>query len=338
MFTSLFFLQKYIFIFNIQLDKLFLFGRYVNKLFIPIVFYLVICLFVNSVRSFEIFEMLYLYFNISFIYFLLFTRISRNLNWSYIISDFILIIHVISLVMEPGSEGRGQGLLGANGAFVFLVFSLSDISKRKRLLLLFILSGLISYYTEQRSALLLTIGLSSYLVFSSKSVGKKPLRKLVLLLIFLVPSVAMFLIYGSDFLSRGITLAMIADAQNLSYEKMVANYSGINAISDLERLHHVYVFFQEFNYNCIFGCYWQYARPLHSNLLEITYFTGILGVLTVSWYVGILFRLLTKSVESCVLMVTASIVLVIGPIQFYPIYYLGLRLLYYNLDKATEAV
>jgi hypothetical protein len=337
MFSGLYFLQFLLLNSNLQLDKLILIKRWVNYKFFLIIPFILISWMINTYRSGDWQNLTYLYFNILFIYYILLARLPKLKFFSIAVSDLLLIAHCILIFLE-GSTGRAAGLLGVNGAFVFLVFSLSHQNHRGRLFFLLFMSLFIAYFTGSRSTLVLTSAIFIYLTLKIDLSGK---FRVLIKLVFLLMSVSIVYIsieYVLDNMLRGITLELVLTIADLNYSEIVDKFSDSPLISDLDRLASINVFLQNFDLSCTFGCYWDHERPLHNTLLELIYYTGILGMVTVCVFLVQLFKLTISSVPSGILMACASIALITGPIQFYPIYYYSLKMLMNNLRAGKELV
>lgn len=332
MFSSFYFLQNILLNLNLQLDKIVLLTRYVDYKFLLIIPFILISWVTNTYRSGDWQSLTYLYINILFIYFIFLARLPKLGNFSSLVSNLILIVHCLTIIYE-GAEGRAHGLLGVNGAFVFLIFSLSQQNDRKKLFFLFLVSLVIAYFTASRSTFLLSLGILIYLSFKTDlpRIGQAIVKMCTLL--FFGLTIYITIDYVHTTMLRGISFELILEVINLDYEEIVDKYSKTPAISDLDRLSSLKVFLRSFDLTCLFGCYWEHTRPLHNSLLELIFYTGILGFVTVFVLLTQLYKLTKRCLPSGVLMSCASIALITGPIQFFPIYYYSLKMLMTKLKK-----
>lgn len=337
MFSSLYFFQNILFNLNLQLDKIILLTRYVNYKFLLVIPVIFISWLINTYQTADWHNLTYLYLNILFIYFIFLSRLPKLGKFSLLFSNFVLIVHAFMIFFEASSF-RAQGILGANGAFVFLVFSLSQRIEKKHLLFLFLLSSFIAYFQASRSTLVLSLGIITYL--SLKTDLPRNIRVVVQYCILLAIGIFIYLIaeYISTSMLRGISLELILEVENLNYEEIIDKFSDTPLISDLDRLLSLKVFLQNFDLTCLFGCYWTHERPLHNTVLELIFFTGMLGMVTVYVLLMQLFNLTKRCIASGLLMCCASLALITGPIQFFPLYYYSLRMLLITLREKTGLI
>lgn len=324
---------------NLQLDKLFAFGKKFSfGTFDFILSILLLCSLLDRLLSSstdaDFAATLYLFFNIFIIATILCTYSFERYRFSAIVIWIVLILNLIAMSVEEFDIiGRKQGILGTNGAAVLIIFLFSIITGRVQIFLLAIVAILSGYYTGSRATVLVSVGIAWYLMFqisSKRTISVVMLLVLLLLLLLKHDYISMFMLRTANYSE------LIEIGFKLNYDQILSLYHDSPLISDLDRIASIKILVNRFDVDCLLGCKWEHVRPIHSSFLELIFNTGIFGIL---FSARILIKILLIPISSIYFLPSFLTFLAIaftGPIQFSPMYYVAMRMLYVKYWRSQE--